>query len=328
MLRLRIGFFLFDGALALDVAGPAEVFAVANRIKDRGPGYELSYWSPNGGPIATASGLAIETRPITACAPGQLHTLIVSGGIGLGDMDGLRVLARGIEPLADCCERVCSVCSGALILAAAGLLDGRRAVTHWDDVALLKALFPAVRVETNPLYIRDGRIWTSAGVTAGIDLALALVEQDRGRRTALAIARQLVMFLHRPGGQAQFSRVLAAQIDGDGRGAGSRLDALSGWIADHLGDDLGVERLAAHCAMSSRSFARKFAARYGKTPARFVEDLRLEAAIGALEAGGVPLKQVAEQAGFGDEERMRRVFQRRLGVSPQSFRARFGREAA
>ncbi|PSJ41665.1 GlxA family transcriptional regulator [Allosphingosinicella deserti] len=321
---MNVGFFLFDNALALDIAGPAEVFAAANRLRRSGEAYALSYWSPRGGPVVTASGMIIDTQPIAACTPDALSTLIVSGGIGLDDAARLRALVEPLEPIARGCERVCSVCSGAFILAAAGLLDDRRAVTHWEDVARFKTLFPAVHVETDPIYVQDGHIWTSAGVSAGIDLALALVEQDLGRRVALTVARQLVVFLHRPGGQAQYSKVLTGQIAAESRGATSRLGALSGWIADRLGERLDVERLARHCAMSSRSFARKFAACYGTTPARFVEDLRLEAAIGALEAGRTSIKRIAAETGFGDEERMRRVFHRRLGISPQSFRARFG----
>jgi transcriptional regulator GlxA family with amidase domain len=215
-------------------------------------------------------------------------------------------------------RRVCSVCTGAFVLAAAGLLDGKRAVTHWASCELLQARHPAIRVESDPIFLNDGAIWTSAGVTAGIDLALALVQADLGHGLAMQVAQRLVVFLKRPGGQSQFSAPLRAQAASD-----DGLAALCAWMEAHLGEDLRVERLAARAGMSPRTFARTYAAKLGTTPAKTVEALRVAAARRALEEGDAPIKRVAHACGFGDEERMRRAFLRRVGVSPSDYRARF-----
>jgi transcriptional regulator GlxA family with amidase domain len=226
-------------------------------------------------------------------------------------------LRRWLANRAQAARRVASVCTGAFLLAACGLLDGRRAVTHWRSCARLQQRHPAVRVEEDRIYLRDGKVWTSAGVTAGIDLALALVEEDLGRDLALAVARHLVVFLKRPGGQSQFSTMLAAQSAGDD------FARLHDWIATHLDADLRVEHLAAAAGMSPRHFARVYAERMGRTPAKAVEAMRIEAARRALEESGAPIEAVARRCGFGDEERMRRSFLRRLGVGPRAYRARF-----
>jgi transcriptional regulator GlxA family with amidase domain len=212
------------------------------------------------------------------------------------------------------------VCSGAFLLATAGLLDGRRAVTHWRRCAEFARRFPAVRLEPDPIFIRDGDIWTSAGVTAGIDLALALVEEDLGRELALAVARHLVVFLKRPGGQAQFSATLALQ-HGD-----ARFERLHAWIADNLRRDLSVGSLADAAGMSERSFVRHYRQATGRTPARAVEQVRVEAARHLLERGR-PVKRVAAHCGYGSEETMRRSFLRLLGATPQAYRERFSAAA-
>ncbi len=215
-------------------------------------------------------------------------------------------------------RRTCSVCTGAFLLAAAGLLDGRRATTHWRWAGALQAQYPKVRVEPRPIYVQDGAIWSSAGVSAGIDLALALVEADLGHAAALEVARYLVVFLKRPGSQAQFSAALAGQVEGNGR-----FGDLHAWIAANLGRDLRIERLAERMAMSPRNFARAYAAATGVTPAKAVEARRVEQARRLLEETARPIGWVARQCGFGDDERMRRSFTRWIGVSPSDYRERF-----
>jgi transcriptional regulator GlxA family with amidase domain len=217
---------------------------------------------------------------------------------------------------------VASVCTGAFLLAASGLLDGRRAVTHWRSCDRLRERHPTVCVEEDRIYVRDGKVWTSAGVTAGIDLALALVEEDLGRDLALAVARHLVVFLKRPGGQSQFSTMLAAQSAGD------PFARLHQWMAAHLDADLRVERLAEAAGMSPRNFARVYVQRMGRTPAKAAEAMRIEAARRALEEGGASIEVVARRCGFGDEERLRRSFLRRLGVGPRAYRTRFAAAGA
>ena len=214
-------------------------------------------------------------------------------------------------------RRVASVCTGAFLLAAAGVLDGRRAVTHWKACARLAKRFPAVRVEPDPIFVRDGSVWTSAGVTAGIDLTLALVEEDLGRSIALAVARHLVVFLKRPGGQAQFSTTLALQTSED------KFGALHEWINGHLADDLSLTVLADQAGMSERSFSRHYAEATGQTPARAIERLRVEGARHLLLDSRVPIKRIAQRCGFGSEETMRRSFLRLLSVTPHDYRSRF-----
>ena len=212
-----------------------------------------------------------------------------------------------------------SVCTGAFLLAEAGLLDGRRAVTHWARCDEFAARYPNVRVESDPIFIREGVLWTSAGVTAGIDLALALVEEDLGRATALDVARELVVFLKRPGGQAQFSTMLSMQRTDD------RFGELHAWMAEHLAADLSVPALAERVRMSERSFVRHYRAETGRTPARAVEQIRVEAAQRLLGETAWPVKRIAARCGFGSEETLRRCFVRVLGVSPQGYRERFVR---
>ena len=277
--------------------------------------YELAVVAEQ--PLVTASaGLGLAAQKLSR--PGRpLDTLIVAGGFGVhrgcrrrapDPLDhGARRRRRGGSPR---CAR------GAFLLATAGLLDGRRAVTHWRRCAEFARSFPAVHLEPDPIFVRDGNVWTSAGITAGIDLALALVEADLGRPVALAVARQLVVFLKRPGGQAQFSATLALQ-HGD-----ARFERLHAWIAEHLGGDLSVAALAEAAAMSERSFVRHYRRITGTTPARAIERMRVEAARQALEQG-LSVKRVAPRCGFGSEETMRRSFLRLLGATPQAYRERF-----
>ncbi len=312
----------FDQALLLDVSGPLQALDTARQLclaRGSSDPYRLAVTSLPGGAVVTSSGLPIITEPLAAFKGKAIDTIIVAGGPGARVEQADPRLIRWLSARARRARRVCSVCTGAFLLAAAGLLDGRRAVTHWRSCALLQQRYPEVRVEADPIFIRDGNIWTSAGVTAGIDLALALIEEDLGRSLALAVARQLVVFLKRPGGQSQFSAVLEAQSADDS------FSALHEWIARHLGEDLRVERLAEQAGMSPRNFARVYARRMGATRAKTVERLRLEAARRALEDQPASIEAIARRCGFGDEERMRRSFLRQLGVAPRQYRQRFSR---
>jgi transcriptional regulator GlxA family with amidase domain len=274
--------------------------------------------SPDGAPLETSSGLTIAPHAALAQAPAAIDTLLVAGGAGVERLCEDRATLDWIAARAGKARRVASVCTGAFALAAAGLLDGRRAATHWSAAAELARRYPRVTVDPEPIFIRDGSLWTSAGVTAGMDLALALVEDDLDRDAALTIARHLVLFLRRPGNQSQFSATLAAQAP--------RRDALRDvqrFAVENLGADLSVDVLAARAHMSARHFARSFRAEIGITPARYVERLRLEAARRRIEDAREPLAATAAACGFGTPETMRRVFIRTLGVGPEQYRSRF-----
>ncbi|MBG7617888.1 GlxA family transcriptional regulator [Herbaspirillum sp. AP02] len=315
----------YEGMNLLDLSGPLQVLATTNRLQGR-EAYRLHVASAQGGAIVTSAGLPVMTQSLAALdallAGQELHTLISPGG-SLGEPFSLDLaLVAWIRRMAPRAQRVCSVCTGAFHLAEAGVLDGLRVTTHWDSAEQLQRRYPALEVDGDPIYIRQGRIWTSAGVTAGIDLALALVEQDLGHACAIATARQLVVFVKRPGGQSQFSTPLASQATGAGRFA-----ELHAWIAAHLEADLRVENLARQANMSPRTFARLYVAETGRTPARAVELMRLEAARRALEETRLPLKRIASQAGYGEEQNLRRVFLRQLGVSPGQYRERFATPA-
>jgi transcriptional regulator GlxA family with amidase domain len=309
---------LFDGVQSLDVSGPVEVFAGANtylRAKGERPRYAIRAASPGGATVTTSSGLGL-TADADLATVRPPDTLVVPGGEGTRSpsADVLRPLAR----LAPRAGRVMSVCTGALLLAEIGLLDGRRATTHWAMCATMAQRYPAVAVDPEPIFVRDGAVATSAGVTAGIDLALALVEDDLGRDAALLIARHLVMFLRRPGGQSQFS----AQLQGQTAQRDTLRD-VQHWIADRPGADLSVEVLARQAGLSPRHFARAFRAETGLTPGRYVHLARLESARRLLEDTGDGVDQIARACGFGVAETMRRAFQRELGVSPAEYRRRF-----
>ena len=266
--------------------------------------------------MRTSSGVEINTVGLAALAPSD--TVMVVGGQGVHEAACDPVLNAWMAGQAASARRICSVCTGAFVLAASGLLERRRAVTHWGSCALLQKQHPSMTVVPDAIYLNDGQIWTSAGATAGIDLALALVEEDCGRSEAIRVARELVVFLKRPGGQAQYSVPLRLQADGDGS-----FDGLHGWIQAHLGGDLRVDALAARAGMSPRTFARLYAERTGRTPAKTVEEFRLEAARRALEDTRLTVKEIAAKCGFLEEDRMRRCFHRRLGVNPQEYRNRF-----
>jgi transcriptional regulator GlxA family with amidase domain len=262
--------------------------------------------------VASSGALALGAEPLEAAQ--ALDTVIVAGGDGVRAAASDPALLAFMRRQAETARRVASVCSGTFVLAAAGLLDGRRATTHWSRSAGFARAFPQVRLEPDRIYVRDGAVWTSAGITAGIDLALAMVAEDLGEPVAKRTAQQLVVYRRRPGGQSQFSALLELdQPDG-------RFGRLLGWIRERLGEALSVERLAKEAAMSPRNFARAFLAETGMTPAKAVERLRVEAARERIEAGAEPIDQVAEALGFGDAERMRRAFLRAFGQPPQALR--------
>jgi transcriptional regulator GlxA family with amidase domain len=301
----------------LDVTGPAEVLFAATQVAGgESPAYLLDVVAPGGAPIPTCSGYALAPAGALEDVRGQLDTLLVAGGAGARNAGPAAV--EQVRALASRARRVTSVCTGAYVLAAAGLLDGRRATTHWQYCDDLQARHPAIAVERDPIFVVDGPVRTSAGVTAGMDLALALVEEDLGARVALEVARWLVLFVKRPGGQAQFSAQLAAQS-----AEREPLRELQAWMVDHLASDLSVPALAARACMSERNFARAFKAETGMTPAVYVEALRVERARLALESGAEPIDAVARRCGFGTVETLRRAFARRLGVSPGAYRNRF-----
>ncbi|TXS07611.1 GlxA family transcriptional regulator [Streptomyces sp. col6] len=309
---------LFDGIQSLDVTGPMEVFAGASRFPD--VSYELRTASPAGAPVRTSCGLTLVPDGSLADAPTP-HTLLVPGGWGTRDPDPELVhWLRLHGPLP---ERLVSVCSGALLLAAAGQLDGHRATTHWNVCEKLAREHPAVEVDPEPIFVRDGRIATSAGVTAGIDLALALVEEDHGRDVALTVARHLVVFLRRPGSQSQFSAQLSAQT-----ARREPLRDVQHWITEHPGADLSVEALAARARLSPRHFARAFQAETGTTPGRYVDRVRLEHARRLLEDTADGVAQIARGCGYGTPEAMRRAFIKALGAGPAEYRRRFGPHTA
>lgn len=318
----RIAFIGFDDVTALDLVGPMDVFDAAGRIStgsaNRNDRYRLEVLSMGGQPFRAVSGLRIAPDADLARVRGPFDTLVVAGGLGSRALARDAAALRRVRTLARSCRRVASVCTGAFVLAAAGLLDGKRAVTHWASCAALARAYPEVRVEPEPIFVRDEEVYTSAGVTAGMDLALALVEADLGRQVALETARYLVLFVTRPGGQTQFSAQLAGQL-----AEREPQRELSSFIVEHITEDLSVARLAARVALSPRQFARVFREETGQTPASFVEGARVEVARRLLESTGLPLSEVADASGFGSLPTLRRVFARRLGVPPTAYRRRF-----
>jgi len=316
----RVAIIAFPGVTLLDISGPAQVFAELEAIELPAPGYSLSYLSTSGGLVPTDVGMMIDTLPISSVRPNRVDTLVIPGGPGIWEMRKDAALMKWIAQALPKARRIASVCLGAFVLAWTGVLDGKRVATHWRYCPRLQDSFPNIRVEPDAIFVKDGRVWSSAGVSAGIDLALAMVEEDFGHTTALDVARRLVVFLKRPGGQSQFSTILAAQAS-DVEGRFSELHA---WIIENIASDLRVDVLAAKAGMTPRTFARAYASRTGMTPASGVEALRVETARLLLESGQVGgVVEVAKRAGFGDDERMRRAFLRHLGVSPSEYRSRF-----
>jgi transcriptional regulator GlxA family with amidase domain len=314
-----IEILVFPSVQLLDVTGPVQVFASANDIVAEAGGmqpYATRVVSQGGRRVTASAGLEFAADSLSPFGA-ALDTLMVAGGGGVEAAAADPVLVDWVRQRARDARRTASVCTGAFLLAASGVLDGRRAVTHWSFCAELAGRFPAVRVEPDPIFVRDGPVWTSAGVTAGIDLALALVEEDLGRTVALAVARYLVVFLKRPGGQAQFSAALSLQAAED------KFGALHEWVTTHLADDISLPILARQAGMSERSFSRRYVKATGLTPGRALERLRVERARRMLSESGLPVKRISQRCGFGSEETMRRCFLRLLAVTPQDYRARF-----
>lgn len=304
-----VGVLIFPGFQILDAAGPIGAFEIAERFV---PGaYELQVMAEEPGPVASSSHAQMMARALSET---PMDTLVIAGG------DGTRTAAASEQTLAwvratsASARRTASICSGAYILAQAGLLDGRRATTHWQRCPDFAKRYPQVRLEPDRIFVRDGNIWTSAGITAGIDLSLALIAEDLGEDIARAVAQQLVVYHRRPGGQSQFSALLEMG------GQGGRFAALLDWMRERLAEPLSVERMADRAAMSPRHFARAFAAETGMTPAKAVERLRLETARERVESSADPIDRVAQATGFGDQERMRRAFLRAFGQPPQALR--------
>lgn len=313
-----LALLVFPNFQIIDAAGPLGAFEIASRYC---PGaYEIGVWATIPGEVASSSGARMTAAPLGD--PSGLDTVMVAGGDGSREAMRDPVLLGFTRSAGSAVRRVSSVCSGAYVLAAAGLLDGRRATTHWSRAEDFARRFPAVRLEADRIWIRDGEVWTSAGITAGIDLALAMIEADLGESVAKRTAQQLVVYHRRPSGQSQFSALL--ELDA----GGGRFGPLLAWMRENLGGRLTVDHLAERVGMSERNFARAFLAETRLTPAKAVERLRLEAARTAVEDGARPIDVIASAAGFGDPERMRRAFVRAFGQPPQALRRAARGEAA
>ncbi|RYZ08569.1 MAG: helix-turn-helix domain-containing protein [Myxococcales bacterium] len=313
--RHTVALVAFPGAQILDITGPAAVFTTANRELGR-EHYAVRIVSSSGEPARTSAAITLATEPLTALGPRAVDTLLIAGGEQEGIVAAIadRKLRAWVKRTARQARRFGSVCSGTFVLASYGLLDERRAATHWNACQRLAERFPRVSVDADALYVVDGNVWTSAGVTTGIDMCLAMVQQDLGASVAHAVARQLVVYARRPGYQTQFSSTLRAQGQSDSPYAG-----LCAWLSDNLNQDLGVAALAAQMGQSPRDFHRKFLAAMGQSPARFVEELRLEQAR-LLLSHQLSLKEIAARTGFGGAVRLSRAFERRYGVRPSLFR--------
>lgn len=316
--RRLVEIVAFQDVQVLDVTGPLQVLESANawaKRKNIAPPYKTRVVS-RASPVRSWAGLSFITEPLPPLTE-PVDTLIIAGGAGVRSAVEDEVLIAWIKRRSAKARRVASVCTGAFLLGRCGLLDGVRVTTHWDACDQLAQLFPKALVESDPIFIEHGNVWTSAGVTAGIDMTLALVERDLGHSAAMYIARGLVIFLRRPGGQSQFSSVLSLQTGDD------RFDQLHSWAADNLRKDMSIAALARKVGMSERSFTRHYRKLVGKTPARAIEAIRVEAARDLLSTTNLPIKLIAERCGFGTEDTMRRSFLRAISVPPQDYRRRF-----
>jgi len=318
---MKIAILAFPRVQLLDVVGPADVFSEAARQLGDPRAYRVQVIGTEAGAFRGSSGLRLLPDTTVATHRGAIDTLLVAGSPHVDAMAGSTGLDAWLRRQSRSVRRIGAVCSGAFVLAAAGLLDGKRVTTHWNSADRLAAEYPLSRVEPDSIYVKDGKTWTSAGVTAGMDLALAMVEEDHGRDLALRVAREMVMFLKRPGGQSQFSAHLAAQA-----AERSSVGGVQQHVLAHLAADLSVPALAAHAGMSERNFARVFRAEAGMTPAEFVESARIDAARRLLEESAWPLKRLADALGYANADAFRRAFLRRMGVGPNDYRRRFAQD--
>jgi transcriptional regulator GlxA family with amidase domain len=317
----RVVILIYPQVTLLDATGPAEVFTTANNdAPETSPGYKVTFASRHGGPVPSDGGVVLHTVGLEEAASEAIDTLLISGGFGVFEAAKDPVLLGWLRTEVAKARRFGSTCIGTFLPAAAGLLGKRRVATHWRWCAQLQHDFPELEVEPDPIFVTDRGFWSSAGVSAGIDMTLAMVEADHGHHVALEVARNMVVYLKRPGGQSQFSAALMAQA----KDRSGSLGELHAWIEANLSADLKVERLAARAGMSPRNFARVYRERFGTTPAKAVESLRVEAARRHLESDRFAVARIAELCGFGDDERMRRAFLRQLGVAPVDYRRRFG----
>ncbi|MEL7428603.1 MAG: helix-turn-helix domain-containing protein [Pseudomonadota bacterium] len=308
----------YPNAKLLDVAGPLQVFADA-RMRG-GEHYQTVIVSLEGGDQSTDTSVSLPSIPFDALGGEPIHTLLIAGGLGARPASGDARLVENVTRLAHRANRVASICTGAYILAATGLLKGCRAVTHWGFCDDLAKKHPEVIIEPDRIFIQQGNVWTSAGVTAGLDMALAMIAEDSGRKVAVSLAREMVAYMVRPGGQTQFSTILKSQVND----VSGTFDELHAWISDNLHEDLCVEQLAQQAGMSSRNFARLYRSETGYTPAKAVELFRVMAARDRLEDSEDSITAIAIKTGFVDDERLRRAMQRVLGISPKEYRERFG----
>ncbi|WP_372096615.1 GlxA family transcriptional regulator [Tistrella mobilis] len=318
MTAQRVAILIHEGVQLLDVAGPADVFAEANGFIDAKAGYEIVLVAGRAGSVRATAGLRLSADLSVDEAGLDYHAVLVAGGPDLPEAEPDAAVTRWLRQVAEAAPLYGSICTGAFVLGHAGLLDGRSVTTHWQNAARLARMFPAARVEHDRIHIRDGRLVTSAGVTAGIDLALGMVAEAHGRAAALAVARRLVVVAQRLGGQSQFSPFLTAPVDERSPVARVQAHVMEQPSAPH-----GLEDLARIASMSPRNFTRLFFRETGTTPRDFVESARIDAARRLLEADDAPLKAIAWTSGFGGVDRMRAAFLRRLGVTPAEYRARF-----
>ena len=321
--QMDVVFVVYPNIVLLDLVGPLQVFTHARKDPTSSSAYHTHVVSRSGGRITTNTVLEIDSDPIDvwlrAPKDTSIHTLVVVGGDGAISAARDAVFLRQIRQLADRSMRVCSVCSGALVIAAAGLLDGRRAVTHWEDCDRLARDNPAVHVEMDPIYIKDGNVWTSAGITAGIDMALGIIEEDLGKPAAIEMARSLITPMVRSGGQSQFSPELDRQsLDAEGR-----FQQLHDWVINNLSLQISVDDMAEKCGMSARNFSRLYTATMGTSPAKSIEAIRVDAARDMLVTTKLGIKSIASKCGFDDDERMRRAFLRQIRTSPSHYRNQF-----
>ena len=312
-----VAVLVYPGVVAMDIFGPLEAFAMANTIAGR-PLYRLAIAGMSMAPVETSLGIPIAPSIAVADIDGPIDTLLVSGGFGQAEASCDQRLLAWLKAGRLRARRCGSICTGAFVLAAAGLLDGRRATTHWAMAEELSRRYPEVSVDVDRIFVRDGNVYTSAGVTAGIDLALGMIEEDHGRTLALRVARSLVVYLKRPSGQSQFSNLLLAQF-----AASPPVRLAQEWALENLTSDLTVKALAARAGMSERTFRRAFAEETGETPREFIERVRFDAARSLFEEAQLPVQAVATRCGFATVDNLRRAFVRRLGVTPQQYRQRF-----